>query len=1309
MGGPLMRLLLAIQCVLVTGVLGDAEWAWSVLLRFEDGGVRACDQILVGDGPVTSGVYEAVRELDGWKGLVGRRKPEDVDVECVAVSGVRVGKRVRNPLLRIEEGEHEEHHGHMKGRYIAHTYGILNIIIVPSMCAYMEVYGLSTTPLRIDAPVPPSTQQVRTAPTLQTSTIIEHNNAQVVGPASVTNNLVIMSAGYTEAEKSIFERDVDHVMQLFKFPPISGYKDSIPFYRYFDAVNVFTVWQPASQSGASKPAQGLTVLDNLGCEYGKTNPRYLFCDVQKALNLAETSPAKPRTANKDNTVMAILVNDGEYGGGGMFSTTARLACFYNGFNYDDSGERTKFGSLLYHELGHAWGDLFDEYDMLITEPTVIPLKNCVSPLSPTIPWQGWIDKAKTDSSLGILQTPVTPCGYTNYLKPSQNCIMSKLTDGRMCPVCREAVSLQMYRSKLSLLWPSCPLPDEIVYLPSGGSIVLHLNAKLLSKGMFTVSWTRKGAALCAQGACEPSLEVKASDLDMGDNTITATIADMSDWVLGTSRLADMTQSRDFTIKVVAAINNASGTLRSWKCYCTDESLPECRGGPLFFQAPLTTDTGYVAECKDNGTCTLNFTTSTYDNSNDGTIDNALQSYESYVLYLGIAAGVAALMLWVKAWTRWRHKMNGRVRPIFRIDFKRKYVVIRNIMMVTAILIMILSMATLGVALYLYTQFDGLGKWLLVPGGVAALILYIIAFLGFWAAWYRSKYLLGVNGVVLILCLGIIITIAYFAKWFADGVGDSGHSASKFLKDTWEHIVENYPARACAIEQLLHCSGYEENCQRMTSTVSCPDNCDSTNAKYSDACKVSIEDKIKTYCPRVFTYSIVVGVCLFIGIIFNFVLCYALREMEKELKDKAAKKLQKQPAPMPPPQTAAATTAGTMPDTAEKNVNSSQNLTNDYRGTVTGNRTVSLLKGLNSEEKARLTQEFNRFDKRGDGTVDRREFKKFMHRAFGFEPTSFETDQVFLAAGGQDRIRFNEVLHALGGEQSGYQGLLQEQRERAIMRNFEALENGELPEPPPEYHDEPSLPAGERHRRWELREEFNKGVNYGLNPESHRVLEVDMTRANLGLDYDTNPDVGVTAVSVSGPAKDAGIRPGDVITGFDGIVVRSAGDLQAGFRQARAKGLKIATVTTRQQVGGGLVGSPALSSLAESPRGLAPGYAPPEWATEAFKVSRAFVAGGLGVGESTAETLPSSSLMQRGNSTAMSRPPHRPSPPPALPTYVPPASQTTHTTNFRKYGAPRYIHHPSPSAPPAYPTTFTSPYITNPHYAAANATYSPILL
>eukprot|EP00754_Rhynchopus_humris_P039896 Rhum_TRINITY_DN22974_c0_g1::Rhum_TRINITY_DN22974_c0_g1_i1::g.176734::m.176734 len=1065
----------------------------------------------------------------------------------------------------------------------------------------------------------------RAAAALQGDAGIGHTVIQRVGPPEDVNNLVLLAAGYLASERAKFEKDAADVTKLFKFPP-KQYKGSVPFYRYFDVVNVFSVYQPSRQQGATDPTKGITIDDNLGCTYGRERATYLFCDLQRVLALAETSPAKPKSQHRGNTVVTVLVNSQKYGGGGTFSGggLTKVGVFYTGLNLEDEGEKQKYASLLFHELGHAWGDLADEYDTGVAEPSVKKQLNCVAPGQP-IPWQAWIDKSKAEPALDIDQSPTAPCGFSNYLKPSQSCIMSKLSADRMCPVCREAVTKQMYATKFSLLWPTCPLPDEIVHMPPGSTITLHANSKLLSKGDFKVTWRQAGNVV-AQDAF--FLQVAADALPAGTSVVELTVEDATPWVLDRGSVATMKQTREFTLKRVPVLNNSTGSLISAKCWCTDENGYNCRGGPSFFQqAPgqLGTEPSYAAECKPGGNCSLDFSTTKYETNDGFSEEEALKEYESYILYVCVGAGVSALMLWVIAWRRWRKKMQKKVQSIFSVEFKKRYVVIRGIMMGSAVIMMLASFGTYVLAVYLYTQIDGIGKWLLVPGCIIALVLYVIAFVGFWAACLRSKCFLAVNGVLLLLCVGICITAAYYAKWFHDsiceqppvGFGETPQpcpqsDAQDFLRDIWETLVADHTQKACTLQRKLECSGWTENCQR-PSTLHCPDNCETTNAKYPMSCRRSVEEKIiDKYFPSVFAYSIVLGCLLFVGVIFNFLLCYAVREMEKEMKNKKEEKHALSE------KRRASTYLGAGHDSSVHSLGG---------GAGGQEETTDLLRDLTLEERRLLRREFRRYDKEGKGLVSQEQYKKFLKKAMGARPSDEETSSLFRACGATeegDRINFYDVLDSLakdddelrhnadvdayfgqaGGAGSGGEYLMRDTKQETLRSYLRGACAGE--DVPEHYADSELLSPEERHRRHKLRQMYVAGVRYGADPSGCRSHYVNVER-ELGMDYDTRgAQVYVVAVDPGGAADVAEVRPGDVLLSADGCPMSGAGTLAACVAGARARGQTSVLLVTKQ---------PFPTSFHQAPqRGVTPlpGRDPPSWVGEMLRLQVGFVAGGLGV-------------------------------------------------------------------------------------------------
>ena len=426
-----------------------------------------------------------------------------------------------------------------------------------------------------------------------------------VGPPSEVHNLVILAAGYTAAERTKWEADLAKAIDFFVNPPGEKYVNHMPLYRYFDAVNVFSVWQPSPESGATIPP-GPVVNNNLDCSYGTSGiDRLLVCDYTKSLELAETTDAKPQSQNPRNVVALTLVNSDKYGGSGSYSTNFKRGTFYASSDETPAGRDT-FASIMFHELAHAWTHIADEYNSRTTDgATGGQNANCAGPdFLNNLPWQHLIDAGLVPA------TPSLGCTYPNWYRAAPDCIMKSLSQKELCPVCREKMTLSLYDTPtFSTTWPSCPLPNEVVHVAVGGSVRLHANSKLVLKGSFDIAWelvpAGGGAAVALCQQCGADLEVSASALQAGLNTVRLTVSDTTPWVF--TKPAAMTQSRTFTLKVVDSVDTAN--LRSRRCYCADESGVDCRGGASFFSNAGASDVAYYSECDTvSGECELHTTT-----------------------------------------------------------------------------------------------------------------------------------------------------------------------------------------------------------------------------------------------------------------------------------------------------------------------------------------------------------------------------------------------------------------------------------------------------------------------------------------------------------------------------------------------------------------------------------------------------------------------------------------------------------------------------------------------------------------------------
>lgn len=149
-------------------------------------------------------------------------------------------------------------------------------------------------------------------------------------------NLLFMGDGYTSAQESDFNADVDSVIAYMQtFEPYQSYANFTSYDRLFTASN---------ESGADKPMACFspevivdTAFDGSFCISG----------IQRLVTVNSTKVLTAAASNPDWNEIAVIVNDDEYGGsGGFFSTfsTNSLA--------DD---------IFIHEYGHSFTNLADEY------------------------------------------------------------------------------------------------------------------------------------------------------------------------------------------------------------------------------------------------------------------------------------------------------------------------------------------------------------------------------------------------------------------------------------------------------------------------------------------------------------------------------------------------------------------------------------------------------------------------------------------------------------------------------------------------------------------------------------------------------------------------------------------------------------------------------------------------------------------------------------------------------------------------------------------------------------------------------------
>lgn len=155
------------------------------------------------------------------------------------------------------------------------------------------------------------------------------------GPPSTQVDLLLLGDGYTLKERREFERDTERFMkELFSVEPFSSRRND------FTCRAIFV---PSAESGISRPRAGVFHNSPLGTSYNSLDSERYILSVEdrKWRDIAAAAPYD---------FVVILVNDQQYGGGGIYRLYATVAAGSDFSPY-----------LFVHELGHSLAALADEY------------------------------------------------------------------------------------------------------------------------------------------------------------------------------------------------------------------------------------------------------------------------------------------------------------------------------------------------------------------------------------------------------------------------------------------------------------------------------------------------------------------------------------------------------------------------------------------------------------------------------------------------------------------------------------------------------------------------------------------------------------------------------------------------------------------------------------------------------------------------------------------------------------------------------------------------------------------------------------
>jgi hypothetical protein len=226
------------------------------------------------------------------------------------------------------------------------------------------------------------------------------------GDSALKVDLLFLGEGYTAAEQDKCEKDIRRLAEgVFTFSPFKERRKDF---------NVWAICSPSPDSGVSHPSAGIHRNTLFGSQFDVFGEeRYALSFDNRAIrSLASFAPYD---------VMGIVMNEKEYGNGGIFGLYASVSIDY------PAAVR-----VFVHEFGHHFADLGDEY-YFNANVAYSPASTRVEPWEPNI--TALLDarelKWKTLVAPGTpIPTPWPKEDYENNIRDSQKQIERMRAEGR---------------------------------------------------------------------------------------------------------------------------------------------------------------------------------------------------------------------------------------------------------------------------------------------------------------------------------------------------------------------------------------------------------------------------------------------------------------------------------------------------------------------------------------------------------------------------------------------------------------------------------------------------------------------------------------------------------------------------------------------------------------------------------------------------------------------------------------------------------------------------------------------------------------
>ncbi|CUE74223.1 peptidase, putative [Bodo saltans] len=763
---------------------------------------------------------------------------------------------------------------------------------------------------------------------------------QEVGNPSETFNIVLVSSGYQGNEdKGYFDNyDTVEFLNFLRNATTTVATQPSPFDVYYSTFNIYSVWFSSDERGASKPSQGISVQNNLECSFGPTVTSNLACNNNKVLLAASYAPTDPQ-----RTLIVVLVRDtwsGGSGGGGIAVYSTESDTLLSASN--------RLGIAL-HQIGHAWAGVSDEFSYGYDETMHVTMKNCYWQ-SYNTPWQAYTDnRVVRESQLG--------CSFNNYYGPTGgNCVMARTTYPSFCPVCKFFTLDALYSKGMKLVTPTYPHLDETMYVTVNTAANLYVNQYLpvMINGVdgtnrFRTTWTVIFAGNTFQVAFN-TYTYQFNFSAPGTYVVNVTIEDRTTIILDQNRQAYETRGG----------NGPTATLQQYSFRVVNVANAASTG--CSSKVATGFGTSYCAICDAGKTCTYSYLNTATPRLSATVYHADLEGLEVWMVAVGIVFVVVGIIIFVVAW----RVMNAHQEsnPVEILPLTDNIMIVRGVLIAVQILVLLIATFTIIYCVYQYGQLTVFGQSILLGVIACAVVVWLGSYLGVVAAYYKSRSLLFVNFILLLLLFGCVLLFSILLVYTLTNVNNSG--VIDQLSSEWQSAVESRPYDVCQLENYMQCSGFNSSCAAFALTspqgsTFCPSNCASNTN--TNPCLSYIQDFVKSHFGSASAGGWVLTALLLAALILSVLLGCAIK---------------------------------------------------NRRNNVHRERRVRHATGQNillPEEIAMLRKEFNKIDKDGSGDISREEFSLFYNAVMGTDLSPRELEEYFdkLDADGNGNLSFEEFL------------------------------------------------------------------------------------------------------------------------------------------------------------------------------------------------------------------------------------------------------------------------------------------------------------